>query len=285
MTRISVVMPVYNGAPYLDEAIKSILNQSFSDFEFIIINDGSTDNSREIIERHRDPRIKRIDNKENRGVTESLNKGLHVAVGEFIVRMDSDDFSLPNRFSRQLAYMESHPEIGVCGSHVQVMGSQEVWSQPEHPEEVKCRLLLHCCLAHPSVMFRREILVKHSLQYHASYNHAEDYQLWTQLSQVTMISNVPEVLLHYRLHENQISKSFKPLQAQQAERIQYEQLMRLGIKPSEEEFCTHLNLCYRNRFSDPVIKKNWVQKLLKKNLETRVYDQVAFMNILSDYAK
>ncbi|MNO28193.1 putative glycosyltransferase EpsE [compost metagenome] len=283
MPKISVLMPVYNNEAYLDSAIESILDQSFSDFEFIIINDGSTDKSGDIIARYSDPRIKRIDNTVNCGVTESLNKGLQLAVGEFIARMDSDDFSHPNRFSRQLSYMESHPNVGVCGSNVQVMGSEEVWYQPEQPDEVKCRLLFNCCLAHPSVMLRREILVNHSLQYDAYYNYAEDYQLWTQLSHVTKLSNVPEVLLYYRLHDAQISKSYTTDQVEQAQRIKYEQLIRLGIEVSEEEFSAHLNLCEGKGFSDTDRKKNWVRKILKKNLETRVYDQVALMKVLSSY--
>ncbi|OMF66944.1 MULTISPECIES: glycosyltransferase family 2 protein [Paenibacillus] len=281
MPKISVLMPVYNGAAYLEEAIQSILNQTYDDFEFIIINDGSTDRSGEILNTYVDPRIVRIENKINVGIVESLNEGIRAAGGEFIVRMDADDFSLPNRLGIQSAFMDSHPEIGVCGSYVQVMNREEIWYQPVHPEEVKCRLLFHCCLAHPSVMLRRAVLDHYSLRYDSSYAHAEDYQLWTWLSRVTKLTNVPEVLLHYRKHEGQVSIRRQSEQLGQADRIRYEQLRWLGVEPSESEFAIHLDLCYSGRRSDATAKSNWIRKLLTSNMKTGVYDQIALMNLLS----
>jgi len=283
MPRISVLMPVYNGSVFLSEAIESILEQTYPDFEFIIINDGSTDDTGAIIDRYRDLRIKRIDHKANLGIITSLNEGLDAASGEFIARMDADDYSMPHRLSMQLAYMDSYPDIGVCGSSVQVLGTEHIWHQPVNPEVLKCRLLFRSCLAHPTVMFRRSLLDEHSIRYEAPYIHAEDYQLWVRLSRLTLLSNIPEVLLHYRLHPSQISQSHQPTQLRHADRIRYEQLQYMGIEPDKDEFSLHLNLCYHVPFPDSAARTQWIHKLLEKNLENRVYEPIALMNVLSSW--
>jgi glycosyltransferase involved in cell wall biosynthesis len=121
MPRISVVMSVYNGEKYLRQAIESILQQTYTDFEFIIIDDGSTDSSREIIQSYDDKRIRLVINEQNIGLTKSLNKGIRLAKGEFIARMDADDISLPQRFEKQVAYLDSHPEVGVLGTYANII--------------------------------------------------------------------------------------------------------------------------------------------------------------------
>ena len=135
-------MSVYNGAPYLHEAIKSILGQTWSDFEFIIINDGSTDDSLQIINSFNDPRIIVID-QENIGLADSLNKGLDLAQGDLIARMDADDISLPYRLQKQIEFMINHPMVGVCGSWVKTVGGAEetVWSYPEKDEDIKATMI------------------------------------------------------------------------------------------------------------------------------------------------
>lgn len=117
-------MPVYNAQEYIREAIDSILNQTFSDFEFIIINDGSTDNSVEIIKNYNDPRIVLVDNTENKGLVSVLNQGLQLAQGEYIARMDADDISLPNRFMEQVNYLDKHPQVGILGAWFHIFGDK-----------------------------------------------------------------------------------------------------------------------------------------------------------------
>lgn len=166
MPLISVVMPVYNAELYLDEAIQSITNQTYKKFEFIIINDGSTDKSLEIIKKYKDEysRIVLI-SRENKGLVFSLNEGISKAKGKYIARMDADDISLSTRLEEQVAFMEENQEIGVCGSWVEVFGDNRkntIWKMPKSNEELKTRLLFSVPVAHPSVMMRKEILDKYN---------------------------------------------------------------------------------------------------------------------------
>ena len=154
---ISVLMSVFNSDKYLHEAIDSILKQTFTDFEFIIINDASTDSSVNIIKSYNDIRIVLIENETNIGLTNSLNKGIKRATGKYIARMDADDIALPFRFAEQFSFMELHAEIGICGTWVETFnekGKIVVWDYPETHEKIICRQFFNVGFAHPTVMFR-----------------------------------------------------------------------------------------------------------------------------------
>ena len=202
-------MSVFNAEKYIQEAIKSVLNQTYSNFEFIIINDGSKDNSLEIIKRFlvKDSRIILID-RENKGLVASLNEGILKSNGDFIVRMDADDICLPNRFRDQLDFMKKNPNIGVCGSWVELFGEgfkSKIWKIPCNSERLKAELLFSSCFAHPSVIIRKKILLDNNILYDESYIHAEDFELWTRLSDVTNFGNINKVLLKYRVVEDSVS--------------------------------------------------------------------------------
>jgi glycosyltransferase involved in cell wall biosynthesis len=140
---VTVLMPVYNTEMYLKEAIDSILNQTFRDFEFIVINDGSTDSTSDIIESYSDPRIIYLQNEKNLGVATSLNKGLSIAKGTYIARMDGDDVSRCDRLEKQVAFMDANPEIGVCGTWLETIGDRnEVWSPPRNHDQIIVGMLL-----------------------------------------------------------------------------------------------------------------------------------------------
>ena len=205
---VTVLMPVYNGEKYLEEAIKSILNQTFKDFEFLIINDGSTDNSVKIIESFNDPRLRLIHNESNLGLIKTLNKGLKLSNGKYIARMDCDDISLPKRLSIQVRFMEKHQEIGVCGSWVKIIGLEQSFinKYPQKHKEARAYLLFNTPFAHPAVVVRKELVQKYQLEYNENYKHAEDYELWSRIIDYTKISNIPKVLLHYRMHPESASK-------------------------------------------------------------------------------
>lgn len=197
---ISVVMPVYNGEKYLCEAIDSILNQTFKDFEFIILNDGSTDKTEEIILSYEDPRIKYVKNEVNLQIVKTLNKGIALAKGKYIARMDADDISLPQRFEKQLHFMESNPDVGVCGTWLKTFGEiEETWHMPTKHDEILVTLLFESCIMHPTVFLRKSTLPQQYDIYDECFNTAEDYELWTRLILNTRIANVPEVLLKYRV--------------------------------------------------------------------------------------
>lgn len=207
--KVTVLMSVYNGEKYLEEAIESILNQTYRDFEFIIINDGSTDGTSDILARYQqmDDRIC-IYNQENQGLIASLNRGCQLARGEYIARMDADDISLPERFARQVDYMEAHPEIGVLGTWIQYIGEngQIIGNEclPTAPGIIGWHLIFGNCVAHSSVMMRRDIAERVGF-YHSDALHAEDYDLWNRASAITDIANLPEILVQHRLSDTSIS--------------------------------------------------------------------------------
>jgi len=205
--RISVIMSVYNEELYLREAVKSILEQTFSDFEFIIVNDGSTDNTQRILDGYTDPRIVRLNNEMNIGLVKSLNRGLKVARGEFVARMDADDVSQPRRFEKQVKYLESHLTIGVLGTQMeQIDGigrSMAPFQPPGSHNMIAWKMLFECSIAHATVMMRRA-LVDEVGGYDTSFIHIEDAELWSRLIYVTRFANLPEPLYVRRWHPNSI---------------------------------------------------------------------------------
>lgn len=197
--KVTVLMPVYNGEKYLKEAIDSILSQTFKDFEFLIINDGSIDNTQKIIEKYDDNRIRLI-NQKNKGLSEALNIGISLSKGEFIARMDADDISEKNRLSEQVAFMNSHKDVGICGSNVELIddSGRKVGHMmyPIEHEDIKAQMMFNCPLAHPTVIFRKSFLKLNNLKYHNIKS--EDYDLWERSVDLTKIVNINKYLLKYR---------------------------------------------------------------------------------------
>ncbi len=201
----SVVMPTYNDSRHLAVAIESILDQNFRDFEFVIVDDCSTDKTFEILEQYRclDTRIKIVRNAENLGVARSLNKAIALTQSPFIARMDGDDISLPTRLEKQLDYMQTHPAVGVLGTQsifIDEQGrysEQFTWSKPTSHNLLVWHLLYTCPFCHPSVMMRADAF-RQTKGYDPAYSN-EDMQLWTQMMQVTQLANLDEVLVHYRM--------------------------------------------------------------------------------------
>ncbi len=284
LAKISVLMPVYNMAAYIEEAICSILTQTYSDFELLIIDDGSTDGTLDIIRKFDDTRIKVIAHSVNHGLIASLNQGIDCCTGEYIARMDGDDIALPHRFQRQVEFMDTHPDYGVCGSQVYLLGKDSVSTKPITHEEILCWQLFHCTIMHPTIMIRRSVLVNHGIRY-LDYPHAEDYELWNRLGAVTKLMNLPEVLLMYRVHPGQISNTQQQVQLVQSERIRRDQLRLLGIEPTAEEYQTHLDFChFRIRVHEPAHYYQclaWAHKLLEGNLRTQKYHHETLNSVLS----
>ena len=282
---ISVVMSVYNGEKYLDEAIESILNQTYKDFEFIIINDGSTDKSLEIIEKYKnqDDRIILI-SRENKGLVASLNEGIELAKGKYIARMDADDISLPKRFEVQVEFMEKNIDIGVCGTWVEVFGEDRkdtLWKMPPTDEELKPRLLFSVTFAHPSVMMRKELVDKHGLKYKEQYKHAEDYKFWLDFSKHTKFANIPKKLFRYRYLETSVSRVADNAKDEQRYKtissIFKEVLDELGVKNTEEENRLHFTLGLNERIANEDIDlkflNSYLNKLIEANKSSKVFHQ------------
>ncbi|MGD0283391.1 MAG: glycosyltransferase [Dissulfurispiraceae bacterium] len=204
MPEVSVVMPVYNGEKYLEDAIESVLSQTFSEFEFIIIDDCSSDGSPEIIERYRllDSRIRVLRNSENEGIVSSLNMAIRNAGGRYIARMDCDDFSLPERFRKQFDFLEHNEDVVLLGSAAIIIDENGTvnglvrW--PESDAEIKRLLIKLCPFFHPSVMIRKNVFDYVGV-YDRRFRHAEDYELWLRISSRFKISNLAEPLIKYRV--------------------------------------------------------------------------------------
>jgi glycosyltransferase involved in cell wall biosynthesis len=201
--KISVVMPARNVAIYVDQAVRSILNQSFADFEFIIINDGSTDNTGSILDQYKrlDRRIQ-VYHYERQGFGSALNYGCQRARGQYIARMDADDISLPRRFERQVEYMQGHPDVGVLGTWICKMDknglSTGTWCPPTSPKVLKWTQFFGVCVAHPAVLMRLEV-IKQLGFYQPNAISSVDVDLWLRASSVTEFGNVPEILHKYRV--------------------------------------------------------------------------------------
>ncbi|MGD1078802.1 MAG: glycosyltransferase [Candidatus Sulfotelmatobacter sp.] len=206
--KLSVVMSVFNGERFLRQAVESILAQSFSDFEFIIINDGSSDASGSILECYRsmDSRV-RLHHQENRGLIESLNLGCSLADGRYIARMDADDISLEHRFAKQVEFMDAHPQLAVVGSAVQFIDETgkplRVAGRPLRHDEIE-KVLFDCgFMWHPTVIMRRAAWAR--VGGYRKIPHAEDFDLWLRIAEHFQLGNLPDVLVKYRLHPGQVS--------------------------------------------------------------------------------
>lgn len=195
-------MSAYNQAQYLPQAIDSILRQTFSDFEFIIINDASTDDTAQVLRQLKNKRVKLLSNRRRQGLTRSLNRGITVSRGEYLARMDADDIAYPNRLALQLHFLESHPMIVACGTAVNLIDSRgQKVGQKAYPRYItKSILMRYNPLIHPTVMIRKEVCI-----YDASLNGAEDYDLWLRLGSQYQLANISQVLLAYRINPRGIS--------------------------------------------------------------------------------
>ncbi len=297
-------MPVYKGDDYLSEAVDSILNQAYSDFEFIIICDDPTDQTRYVLDKYqqRDPRIQLYYQK-RQGLVNSLNRGFSIAAGEYIARMDADDISLPNRFEKQIELMDRNTGIGISGTWVKKIGDvpriwknpceneaikakvfvSGIWKNPCNHEAIKAKLLFECSMAHPTIMIRRDAFFENNLYYHLDETYAEDYGLWSRAIKVLKFENIPKVLLYYRVHESHTNRN---VQKEVINNIRLSQIRQLGIAPSKVESQTH-NILGNHEFSKNKYfiydAKSWLEKLQKTNSKIKIYQEPLFSNILADY--
>jgi hypothetical protein len=209
--RVSVVMPACNAERYLREAVESILAQTFDDFEFVVVDDGSTDRTWTLLRSYRDARMRCCRNDENAGVTRSLNRGVAAARGDYIARQDADDVSRPSRLETQVAYLEAHPEVGILGSAYQVIDAEGrprgLGRPPESDTEIRWQTLFHSAFCHSAVMLRREALAGIKGPYDEAAVYAEDYDLWAKLVRRTKAANLPQLLVRHRVHGNSIGST------------------------------------------------------------------------------
>ncbi len=232
-------MSVWNNAPYIVQSVDSILQQSFQDFEFIIMDDRGSDNTVELIEAYDDPRITLHHNPKNMGISASLNRALELAKGRYIAIMDGDDIALPEKLSQQIAFMDAHPEIGILGTSAYHIDANnrlyDVQKQQLRDEAVRYHSLIAPAFYHPSCMYRAAIIKEHNLRYDATYKSSLDHHFWCQLLQHCTAANLEAPLLCYRIHQQSSSIADRPLQTQEKQQTAKENITRLiGEAPSEE---------------------------------------------------
>ena len=207
---VSVVMPVYNAQDYLAEAIESIINQTYANWELLAINDGSTDDSLSILEGYMkiDKRIKILTHEHNKGLPAARNTGIKNSNGKYIMLMDADDISVSKRMERQVGFMEKENYVDLCGTFAKTIGTEQsnIWKKPLTDKEIKLNLLIVCPFITPSVMIRRKSLFKYQLYFDETWRIVEDYEFWSRASSKLIYSNLPEVLYLYRLTPQSLSR-------------------------------------------------------------------------------
>ena len=274
--KVSVLMSVYNGEKYLREAVESILNQTFHDFEFVITDDGSTDGSWEILSKcaSEDSRIILVRNDVRLGLTHSLNRMLELASSPYIARMDADDISLPDRFAKQVDFLDMRPEVGVLGCGMQIIDEEGNPSQV-HQYAAEHGFLRWCLcffnpITHPTVMMRREV-VSQVGGYRSDLTCTQDYDLWQRLSGVTRLSNLQEVLHLLRLHERSVTSTHLAEQINNSVQIGQRMMSALLREevPDDVARCLHtsVRVCETSRV---VLRAAWfLYRLYRASMKDR----------------
>jgi len=284
--KVTVLMPVYNSEKYLRESIESILNQTFTNFEFLIINDGSTDKSKEIINSYNDSRIRLINNKENIGITRSLNNGLSISKGEYIARMDADDISLPKRLKIQVKFMNRHPEIKISGTWAKIIGKKNKKYIKNYSdfEKIKTVSLFKNIVIHSSVIIRKEVLNKYHLKYNEGLKYSQDYELWIKCMRYFKITNIKKYLLLYRIHQENISHQQSEIQTKNSIYIKIKQLEKLEINPTKEEKILHISTYKPTQYKTENFlykTEKWFFKLISKNKTINYCKEPQFSQVIS----
>ncbi len=276
---VSVVMANYNTPEqYLRSAIDSVLNQTYQNFEFIIVDDASTENDVAVIKSYADNRIILLQNQRNHHVSYTVNRGLALAQGEYIARMDSDDICLPQRLEKQVAFMQKRRDIDILCAQAQLIGAKNgVFALGVRcPDKFNVMLFFGCPIVNPTVMLRASYIKKHGLLYDDSspFKAAEDYELWSRCLKTARIYEYPKVLLKYRVHAKQISTLTAKLQIESANRIRRSMLGWLGIEPNPRDMSVHYLFCTATISPDVPLEESesWARRLLDGNRQHRVFN-------------
>lgn len=286
---VSIIMTTYNTNPeYLKESISSILNQTYKEIEFIIVNDGTTSiDPKKIIDEFDDERIRYIDNKENNGITKCLNIALNNCNGKYIARMDDDDIAVINRIEKQVEFFEGNSEVNILGTNVKYFGTiNKILNVilPLDREQQQIRFILgNYGIPHPSAMFRASFLKKYNIKYNEKYKKSQDYGMWVECSKYSRIDCLPEVLLNYRVHTNQISTKNKEEQFYYDELIKIDQLKWMGMQLSEKQIKTHLAFCRKDDNLNINETEKWIAILIKFNNQKNIFNRKMFVTIIKNH--
>lgn len=290
--KVSVIMTVYNTEKYLEEAVNSILNQSFNDFEFIIIDDGSTDGSLGLLETFTDPRIRLIKSKENLGLIAQSNMALGIAKGEFIARMDSDDISLPERLATQVKFLESNPNIGLCGTYLRYFDDARSYTKsilPVSHDAIGAFYIFGNSVVHATIMYRKSILDKHKLMYPANVRAGGDIAFLSLFYDHAQFANIPEIFFLCRIRKTSVSRTHNQVQTDTGAQVKVKFLKKLLIEGSTEEIDRyshqHLQLLAMkiNSRQDLMVLMDWINFLTSNNDKNKVFAKREFSSGVSHY--
>ena len=282
---VSVLMAVYNGESFVKAAIDSVLTQTLRNIELVVINDGSSDTTEDIIKSFGDERIVYVRRHKNDGLVAALNQGIEVARGAYIARLDADDLSAPGRLERQLAFMTDNSAVAVCGTGFDIIENdrviRRVFLPVAHPT-LKCWSLFHSPFAHSSVFIRAGIF-QQGIRYSSDYPYSEDYGLWAHLAADHRFANIPEALITLRRHPAQVTRLHPKEKRESVKRIHQDVLRRIGIVPTEDETRLHYLLYEgRSRADMGLIRsvEAWLLKIVGANLKTEYFDAAALDEIV-----
>lgn len=281
---VSVLMATYDAAAHLPTALDGILRQTFSAFELVVVDDGSTDASGALLDAaaRTDARV-RVHRRPHQGLAAARNFALDVAVGRYVAIADADDVYLPQRLAEQVAFMEAHPDVGVCGSAAELFGTDSGTRRfPEDDARIRALMLFEPAFVDPSTMLRRDMLVRAGLRYDTSFEIAADYDLWVRAAQCTRFANLPQVLVRYRQHAGQLTSGRDRMQ-RETDLVRLAQLRRLGIAPTETEAALHGRMAaWDTEFARPDVEdaERWLDRLRVANGVTSAFPEPAFSRIL-----
>lgn len=275
---VSVLIPVYNGENHISIALKSILSQSYRNLQIVVIDDGSTDRTAQEIDRCKDSRVQIIRNGKNIGIVESLNLGLSFCNGELVARMDADDISIDNRIEKQVGFMMAHPRCVCVGSRYRILNGSAVVNLPLEDSDIRIQLWESSPICHPSALIRGSVF--ENIRYEKAFQYAEDYKLWSDLSDIGELQNLSEPLLTYRRHPNQIAKMHAHAQRIASDQVRLIQLRKLikDVGDKKGEF----HLAFINGSSDLNTERliDWTTTLIYENSIKRVLKEPAFTKFL-----
>lgn len=287
--RISVLLPVYNGQRYIRAAIDSVLSQTYRDFELLVIDDGSTDSTGRIVNSFDDSRIRLVKNKKRLKLSGALNRGLDLARGPYVARMDADDVSFPDRLEIQSAYLDRYPGLGICGSHTHVFGMKkwEIHRAPLGRNHVKAHMLFDNPFVHPAVMLRKGFFDRYGLRYNGDYYPTEDYELWSRALNYFPGDNIDRVLLKYRLHAASMTRSDWNKMDEKATRIVGRILDNSDVVLTDIELEFHRSIgretsCTFDSRDDIRRGENWFLHLCEVNREKRFVSRSALGDVTAD---
>lgn len=272
---VSVLMPAYNAEKYISEAIESILSQTYKNFELVIVNDGSEDQTENIIKSFQDKRIKYVNLKKNKGISEARNKCLELAQGKYLANLDSDDIALPTRLEKQVIFMKKNPNIAVCGSFAQQFGDTEsLLIYPENSHQIKINLFfLKAWFCNSATMMRAKSIK--NLHYDENYIVGHDYHFWVKLIE-DEFANLPEILVKYRTSQTQITQKKQEEMWKETGLILENQIKNFIDNPSQEEINLHINYCLKKLEKGALNLKKlelWFEKILNTNSKKQRFYQ------------